>query len=115
MVSSSSLRQTTLRLLLGTSMPTAALLGMGASMRTPVVASLRAMSSARPVIRLIFTPALGSSSNRVTEGPRVTSMTLVLTPKSLRVPTSSLDSPCTSSSPAASLAALGSSSRDIGG
>lgn len=39
-VSSSSLRQTTLRLLLGTSMPTAALLGMGASMRTPVVASL---------------------------------------------------------------------------
>ena len=59
---SSSRMPTTLTLRLGTSMPTAALPGMGASMRTPTAARFRAMSSARLVILLIFTPALGCSS-----------------------------------------------------
>ena len=44
---------------LGTSIPTAALLGIGASILTPAVARLKAISSARPVILLIFTPAEG--------------------------------------------------------
>ena len=57
--------------LLGTSMPTAGLLGMGASMRTPAVARFKAISSARPVILEIFTPASGWSSYRVTVGPRL--------------------------------------------
>ena len=48
--------------LFGTSMPTAALLGIGASIRTPAAAKFKAISSARPVIRLIFTPAEGCSS-----------------------------------------------------
>ena len=56
---------------LGTSMPTAGLLGIGASMRTPAVARFRAMSSERPVILEIFTPARGWSSYRVTVGPRL--------------------------------------------
>ena len=47
---------------LGTSIPTAALLGIGASMRTPAEARLRAISSARLVIFEILTPAEGCSS-----------------------------------------------------
>ena len=57
---SSRLRSVTMvRVLFGISMPTAALPGMGASMRTPAVARFSAISSARPVMRLIFTPACG--------------------------------------------------------
>ena len=74
--------------LLGTSMPTAALLGIGASMRTPAAARLSAMSSARPVILLILTPADGWSSYRVTAGPREISTIRVCTPKLARVSTS---------------------------
>ena len=69
-------------------MPTAALFGIGASIRTPAVARLRAISSARLVILLILTPALGCNSYRVTVGPRLTSTTRVSTPKLLRVSTS---------------------------
>ena len=54
--------ETVLTTLLGTSMPTAGLLGMGASMRTPEAARFKAMSSARLVILLILTPADGCSS-----------------------------------------------------
>ena len=79
---------TALACLLGTSMPTAALPGIGASMRTPAAARLRAMSSARPVIRLILTPAAGCSSYRVTEGPRLMSISRVCTPKLASVLTS---------------------------
>ena len=57
--STSSRMRTVLRVLLGTSMPTAALPGMGASMRTPVAARFSARSSERFVILLIFTPAAG--------------------------------------------------------
>ncbi len=55
----SSRIQTWLRDRLGTSMPTAALPGMGASMRTPVAARFSAKSSERLVILLTFTPAAG--------------------------------------------------------
>ena len=53
---------TELPFLFGTSIPTAALFGIGASIRTPLAARLRAISSARFVILLIFTPARGCSS-----------------------------------------------------
>ena len=60
--------------LLGTSMPTVAILsGMGA-MRTPVAPRARAMSSERLVSLLSRTPWSSSTSYRVTEGPRVTSV-----------------------------------------
>ena len=39
------------------------------------------MSSARPVMRLIFTPASGWSSYRVTDGPLLMPSGRVLTPK----------------------------------
>ena len=69
------------RILLGTSIPTAGLPGMGASIRTPAVARFRAISSDRLVIRLTLMPAWGCSSYRVTEGPRQISRIWVLTPK----------------------------------
>ena len=66
---------------LGTSMPTVEILsGMGA-MRTAGAPRARAMSSARLVILLSFTPCSSSSSYRVTEGPRVTFTSLASTPK----------------------------------
>ena len=77
--------------LFGTSIPTAALFGIGASIRTPAVARLSAISSARLVILLIFTPAFGCSSYRVTVGPRLTSTIRVSTPKLCNVSTSSFD------------------------
>ena len=55
--STSSRMRTMVFTLFGTSMPTAALPGIGASMRTPVAARFIARSSARFVILLIFTPA----------------------------------------------------------
>ena len=80
---------TTLVCRLGTSMPTAALLGIGASMRTPLVARFKAISSARLVILLILTPAEGCSSYRVTAGPLAISMMRVCTPKLASASTSS--------------------------
>ena len=50
---------TTADCLFGTSIPTAALFGIGASILTPAVARFSAISSARLVILLILTPALG--------------------------------------------------------
>ena len=58
----SSRMRTTLTFLFGTSMPTAAFPGIGASMRTPEAARFMAMSSARLVILLILTPAAGCNS-----------------------------------------------------
>ena len=95
--------RTVLRFLLGTSMPTAAFPGMGASMRTPVAARFRARSSERLVILLIFTPAAGCISYRVTAGPRQMSRILVCTPKLFRVSTSTRPLVCSSSVSAAGL------------
>ena len=75
--STSSRIFTTLTTLLGTSMPTAAFPGIGASIRTPDAAKFRAISSARFVILLIFTPAAGCSSYRVTAGPLLISTIFV--------------------------------------
>ena len=69
---------------LGTSMPTAGLPGMGASIRTSATARFRAISSASEVMRLILTPAMGCTSYRVTEGPREISSTRVRTPKAFQ-------------------------------
>ena len=50
-------------------MPTAALPGIGASIRTPVVARFRAISSTRLAMERTRVPASGSSSYRVIVGP----------------------------------------------
>ena len=49
-------------LMFGTSMPTAALPGIGASIRTPCAARLRQMSSSSPFIFETLTPAPGCIS-----------------------------------------------------
>ena len=55
-LSSTVRRYTDLVSLFGTSMPTAALPGIGASIRMPLAARFRAMSSARLTILLTLTP-----------------------------------------------------------
>ena len=60
-----SLRVTIELFLLGTSIPTAALLGIGASILTSVEARPRAISSARLVILLILTPIVVPILNAV--------------------------------------------------
>ena len=54
----------------GTSIPTAAFPGIGASIRTPEVARLSAISSTRFAMERTRTPASGRSSYRVIVGPR---------------------------------------------
>ena len=58
-LSSTSRRGTTSTVSLGISMPTAALPGMGASMRMLGAAKLSAMSSASAVMRLTLMPGAG--------------------------------------------------------
>ena len=58
----SSRMETMLTTLFGTSIPTAALPGIGASIRTPLAARFRAISSDRLVILLILTPGAGCNS-----------------------------------------------------
>ena len=62
LLSTSSRKGTLSTFLFGTSIPTAAFPGIGASIRTPGVASLSAISSTSPVIFDIFTPGAGCSS-----------------------------------------------------
>ena len=106
---------TALRLWLGTSMPTAGLPGMGASMRTSATARFRAMSSASEVMRLILTPAMGCTSYRVTDGPREISSTRVRTPKLSSVSTSFWALAFSSSSALGSLSSLDFSNSSMGG
>ena len=65
-----SRKRTTSGYALGTSRPMTLLPGMGASMRTDPTAMARARSSERLAKRLIFSPGAGSTSKRVTVGPR---------------------------------------------
>ena len=58
-VSTSSRKNTVSRALFGTSIPTADLFGIGASIRTPAEARFSAISSCKPVILDIFTPGAG--------------------------------------------------------
>ena len=82
--------------LLGTSIPIADLPGIGASIRTLVAARRRAISSERLVILLILTPASGTSSYLVTEGPRQILVTSALILKLSRVEISFLAPSCIS-------------------
>ena len=63
---------------LGTSMPTACLPGIGATMRTREAASCSAMLSARLTIEESFTPAAGRISYIVIAGPRLMPVTSAL-------------------------------------
>ena len=71
--------------LLGTSMPTADLPGIGASILMSAAARLSLMSSVRPTILLTLTPCSGSSSYLVTAGPQLMLVTVTPTPKLCRV------------------------------
>ena len=69
----------------GTSMPTACLPGIGATMRTREAASRSAMLSARLTMRDILTPGAGRISNMVITGPRRTPVTSASMRNSARV------------------------------
>jgi len=69
----------------GTSMPTACLPGMGATIRTLDAASLSAMLSLRLVIFEILTPCAGRISNMVMTGPLRMPVTSASMPNSARV------------------------------
>ena len=84
-LSSTSRKPTIVVDLLGTSIPTAAFPGIGASMRTPATAILKAISSARLIILLTFTPAAGRNSYCVIAGPQLTFTIFPFTPKSFNV------------------------------
>ena len=76
---------TRLAALFGTSMPTADLPGMGASMRRGAAARARERSFWSAVMRFTWTPAPGCTSNWVTAGPGFTPITLASTPNCWRV------------------------------
>ena len=57
--------------LFGTSMPTAGLPGIGASIRISAAAKFSLISSAKFVIFDTFTPCSGCNSYRVTDGPQL--------------------------------------------
>ena len=66
--------------LFGTSIPTAAFPGIGASIRMSAAARLSLISSASPTILLTFTPISGWISYLVTAGPQLILVTVTLTP-----------------------------------
>ena len=83
--STSSLNDTATLCLFGTSIPTAAFPGIGASILMSAAARLSFMSSARFTILLTFTPISGVISNLVTAGPQLILFTFAFTPKTLSV------------------------------
>ena len=78
---SASEKRTSSRSAFGTSRPITLFPGIGASTRTDPTARARARSFARFAIRLIFSPGAGSTSKRVTVGPRAQSTTRASRPK----------------------------------
>ena len=66
--------------LLGTSIPMVPLPGIGAIIRIPNAARLRAMSSSNTLIFEILTPSAGIISYKVTVGPTLTLMLLISIP-----------------------------------
>ncbi len=84
-LSSSSLKPTEPGSGFGTSMPTADLPGIGASILMLCAARLNLRSSARFVILLTLTPCSGNNSYLVTVGPHVTAPICTFTLKLLRV------------------------------
>ena len=83
--SRTSRSSTGLDLSLEISMPTAALPGIGASIRRDFALRLRAKSSCRDTMREILTPGAGLTSNRVTVGPLIMFSTVADTPKDASV------------------------------
>jgi len=83
--SSMSLKPTNDLVLFGTSIPTAFLLGIGASMRTLVAAKAMAKSRDRLLIFATLIPGAGRSSYLVTVGPQVMFITLASILKLLSV------------------------------
>ncbi len=81
LLSIKSRRATIMFSLFGTSIPTAAFPGMGASIRISVAARFSLISSERLTILLTFTPCSGCISKRVTDGPWLMSVTVTRTPK----------------------------------
>ena len=71
--------------LFGTSIPTAAFPGIGASIRISAAARFNLISSASPTILLTFTPISGWISYRVTAGPQLMFVTVTLTPNVFNV------------------------------
>ena len=65
--------------------------GMTSTTRTDIMASERAKSFARFVIRLTFMPGAGCTSKRVITGPGLTAVTSISIPKSLSLSSRSLD------------------------
>ena len=80
-VSNRSRSMTGLLVAFGTSIPTAAFPGIGASIRISAAARFSLISSVSPTILLTFTPCSGCSSYRVTVGPQLTLVIVTLTPK----------------------------------
>ena len=76
-----SLKNTDSHTLLGTSIPTAALPGIGASILILLAAKFNAISSDKLTILLTLTPVFGVSSYLVTVGPLVIFVTFASTPK----------------------------------
>ena len=60
--------------ILGTSIPIVPLPGIGAMIRIPKAAKLKAISSSKFLILLIRTPGAGTISYKVTVGPTVAEM-----------------------------------------
>ena len=83
---------------LGTSTPTSALPGMGASMRTDLTSMFMAMFLPRSVTLVTLMPAASSSSNREMAGPWVTWRTLAGTLKDCSVSSSRWERMASSSS-----------------
>ena len=79
--STSSLKYTLPASLLGTSIPIAALPGIGASILMSAAARLSLISSDKETILLTLTPCSGCNSYLVTVGPQLISVIVTLTPK----------------------------------
>ena len=84
-VSNRSRSITGLLVAFGTSIPTAAFPGIGASIRISAAARFNLISSASPTILLTLTPCSGCNSYRVTVGPQLTLVMVTFTPKLCRV------------------------------
>ncbi len=84
-LSSSSRRTTGEFSLFGTSMPTAAFPGIGASIRISVAARFSLISSESFVIWFTFTPCSSFNSYCVTAGPQLILLTVTRTPKLCKV------------------------------
>ncbi len=87
----SSRTRTVAGLSFSTSIPTAALPGIGASILIDFALRFKAISSTRLVILDTLTPVAGCTSYLVTEAPCVTLRILASTPKSARVCCKSAD------------------------